>query len=190
MRKFAEGEDRLLRLRDEDGQSKGRLDDHQPAVWFNCPPSLNPNAPPVRQSPGIDRTSDHVKNDYIKPSDDQQKDYYLGARSKTRYIRGGLFRGRGGAFSQDSPRRQNRQSPPSCAWCGRVGHFESDCWLKQGACTSCGSLDHAVRDCFRERSPKSGFSCSICGGKHLGKNCPQATVTPSKMPGNREPLNC
>ena len=189
MRKFAEGENRLMRLRDEDGHSKKEFVDPQTAVWFNCPPSLNPNAPSARRNPDMDRVSDHVKNNYTRPTDDQQR-YYSGARPKAGYIRGGMFRGRGALSRNSPPRRQNRQSPPICAWCGRVGHAESGCWRKQGACTSCGSLDHAVRDCFRERSSKSRLTCSLCGEEHLGRDCPQLIVTPpSEILGKRELLN-
>jgi len=85
----------------------------------------------------------------------------------------------------NSDRQRNRrlQSPPQyrtrstklCNWCGKSGHLEADCWQKQGACLTCGSPDHVQSECSRGEH----FVCSLCRGKHLGRDCPT----------NQPPLN-
>jgi len=73
---------------------------------------------------------------------------------------------------QATPPRPSRKSRGLfCSWCGKTGHTEDRCWLKQGVCLLCGGAEHTTSDCARQTSrltPK----CSLCGGDHLGKDCP------------------
>jgi hypothetical protein len=64
----------------------------------------------------------------------------------------------------------------TCNWCGRRGHLESSCWIKNGACLICGSNNHDKEQCDTFGDGRGNFNptCSRCSGTHLGKNCPTA----------------
>lgn len=75
--------------------------------------------------------------------------------------------------SSSPPRDQTTWS--ICNWCGRRGHQEEYCWMKNGLCLICGSRQHEKRTCPKYDADWKGFapSCSRCKGEHLGKDCDQ-----------------
>ena len=68
--------------------------------------------------------------------------------------------------------RQPSQTRPiiTCGWCGRLGHKDVDCWVRQGRCVGCGDKDHPRAQCPKY-NPKP--KCSQCDGDHWGMNCTQ-----------------
>jgi hypothetical protein len=98
-----------------------------------------------------------------------------------------VYRNGGGGSPSHSRGSSHRLQGP-CNYCGRAGHSDSSCWLKQNACLSCGDKMHFSRNCPKRTGnvpigPTS--ACSECGGPHLGKDCPQRV----KGNGGLKPLN-
>lgn len=74
----------------------------------------------------------------------------------------------------------NQGAVPSCNLCGKMGHWERDCWAshvcvrcgKQGhleedckTCLKCGKVGHFARDC-------TYIKCKRCGkGGHYARDC-------------------
>lgn len=76
------------------------------------------------------------------------------------------------------PRSQKRfPVPPTCDWCGRRGHREETCWLKQGPCNSCGALGHKMEACPKSNQTGVTPVCSLCSGRHYGMTCPNRQST-------------
>lgn len=69
---------------------------------------------------------------------------------------------------------------PTCDWCGRRGHGEGSCWEKKGTCLLCGEAGHDTSSCASWGPGHNGPRCSLCGGPHLGKNCPTITAKSDK----------
>ena len=75
--------------------------------------------------------------------------------------------------------RGSARSPPirsdralrHCAWCGRYGHKDNNCWERQGRCLFCGDQFHQKDQCLKQREFESHEVCPVCSGPHLGKNC-------------------
>lgn len=72
----------------------------------------------------------------------------------------------------------SKPDPVKCAWCGRTGHLDSGCWRKLGRCLICGG-DHHLTACskFVPRA-RPVPRCSMCSGKHLGRNCCRGRTSP------------
>jgi hypothetical protein len=77
--------------------------------------------------------------------------------------------------SMVNPTSFRNNKPPQCEWCGKFGHWEGDCWRKNGACLICGSKGHKVTECPRYEPPQvtSNRTCPRCRGNHWGKDCPR-----------------
>ena len=76
-----------------------------------------------------------------------------------------------------------------CNYCGRAGHEEDNCWLKQDACGVCGGREHRGEDCPHQRRsraeiPRERLRCSRCEGNHLGKDCLAQDGAAPKQPLN------
>ena len=78
----------------------------------------------------------------------------------------------------------NRNFDFKCHYCGKVGHYEKNCWTKHpslqprtgrvgGKCFCCGVIGHGYRECpnFQHSNIRFEPTCSHCKGKHLGKDC-------------------
>lgn len=190
IRSFAEGEDRLANQRHEDQLVSGRLTELPSTVYFTRQHLREPRLCPEENddsSPSETTTSSSFPVRFAEP---ESAALTVGARPKSRAASGGVreFRARDRRRSSP-PGPQQRRSPPMCAWCGRLGHTEANCWLKVGACMSCGDQDHDTFSCPRseETKPVLELRCSLCNGEHLGKDCtsvqPGAYLTRSNEGG-------
>lgn len=174
IKKLAEAEDRLLRQRNEDGLiGRERPWDAQASVWYSRSRDEGVRAQQSGRQDNCNRLAEPIE-----------------ARPRTPYVRGAVFRGnRGYSGSSDNP---GRRIPPMCAWCGRQGHMEYGCWMKQGACMICGAVDHQRDQCPRgnawDQTDQVKLTCSKCWGSHLGKDCPMVDVDPH-TPLNSQALN-
>lgn len=177
LRGFADGEDRLARQKREESSVSTPMPETQSTVYF------------TRQRPGSPADMDSEVDIGAASWEDQHSSSACGVgkmasvadsgvrqRNRT-FVRSSAFHGRGRTNRSvpGSPpvSQQRRRAPPMCGWCGRVGHSEADCWLKQGACLSCGDDSHDSRSCPKNEDSDSALQlqCSVCGGDHLGKDC-------------------
>lgn len=147
--RLAESEDRKRKKR-----SEAEVEDYQ--VWYN-----RPNASPVSPRSYKPQVSTKSVSGSSKP--DNKKTYGL---SPPR-----VFTNRNGTHASARGGMSNRTT--LCHWCGRVGHRETNCWVKLGACLICGSSEHERETCPRFHSGRNSFApeCSVCGEGHLGKDC-------------------
>ena len=172
IRSFAEGEDRLAKQRYEDQLVVGRPSEQLSTVYY------------TRQLWNDGAVADGVvsRPAVFRPSllpvsvTDEVRSGAGGARPKQRtttFEKNSPFRDRSFSKRSPPPRQKTRRSPPICAWCGRLGHAESDCWLKLGACLACGDASHSTTDCERaiESNSVPKLRCSRCNGDHLGMKC-------------------
>jgi hypothetical protein len=157
IKQLGEAEDRLTRERKEDSVPFDQYANaNAKAIWF----SRNPSVP------------QDVKRDDYQP---KQPSDYRGARPKT--FQNTVFHKQSSPprFRPNSCSSPTSASRPICWYCGREGHIEMSCWLKQGACELCGGLDHNKNKCpkYFSRHGAMPLKCSLCGGDHLGKDCPR-----------------
>lgn len=75
---------------------------------------------------------------------------------------------------------EKRRQPVACNHCGKLGHTETNCFVKRVVCHSCGTEGHMMRNCPR-RNTNQGRSagtinsvpkCGFCGaGQHVLAEC-------------------
>jgi hypothetical protein len=158
VRKLAETHDRQRKLRHHRGGDSRQDDDAEVAMYFG---NLTPEQAESVPRPALPQAG--------------------GTRPK-QFNKAQVFRNR-----QDGSSRGGRFSPPKtkyapsqeCQFCGRPGHDESNCWIRNSACYTCGERGH-----WSARCPKRPNRCTECGGPHLGKDCPDLVPSEPHLNGN------
>jgi hypothetical protein len=162
IKSFSETYDRQSKQRKLRGTATDGPEDEEVAMYFSNFTPKQPTRTPQQASPPKGQT---------------------GRPFRTQVYRNGQSGGSPGK-SRFSPRRLQG----ACNYCGRTGHGDATCWLKQGACLSCGDKTHFSRSCPKRRGQVSGeltMRCSECGGPHLGKDC----LNSGNGRGESKPLN-
>ena len=94
----------------------------------------------------------------------------------TMYYRNG--QGDGNKRGWSPPKEGRRHS--RCNWCGKDGHTDPNCWIKNKACFICGGEGHFARTCSQRKTVVKlpDVKCPRCAGPHLGVNC-RVEIKPS-----------
>ena len=172
MKNIAEDKDRQIR---EGSRQSSPLDCFaaEPQVWHTRDSSMLINHG-VSSTARFGSSGENAKP--VVPS--YSREFRSSARSPPKRGRGGAIASRSSAVPAARPAetKGSRGMPPClCHWCGKTGHRESACWLKQGACSVCGSLKHNKTSCPMGRQERQRPTvtpvCSLCQGGHLGKDC-------------------
>lgn len=172
IKRLAESHDRQIKERQESHMRLLSSDEDNKAkdVWYSRPSA------PFDHNSYTDRNTPTPRSDVGKR---RQQFQPPGARPRT-FTRTSGCQGNKSDFPRGKSAFGGRlSSVPNCRWCGRIGHIEESCWTKLGLCMACGSKSHDRSACDRfPISPQPQIlECSLCGGEHLGRDCPENAVS-------------